>query len=116
MKALVYLGPGQKAVEDRPKPEIKDSGEPHAGYHFRILTAQGEAAPAGKFDYLINGHFIGGFALIAWPAEYGKTGIMTFMVNHYGNVYERDFGPETAKTAAAITEYNPTDDWSSVSE
>ncbi len=93
-------------------PEIKGPETSFAGYHFKILTAQGEAAPAGKFDYIINGHFIGGFALIAWPAEYGKTGVMTFIVNHYGDVYESDFGPETAKIASAISEYNPTDDWS----
>lgn len=92
-------------------PEIKGSGTSYAGYHFKILTAQGEAAPAGKFDYIINDHFIGGFALIASPAEYGTTGVMTFIVNHYGDVYERDLGPDTVKTAGAITEYNPTDEW-----
>jgi hypothetical protein len=93
-------------------PEIKGPETSFAGYHFKILTAQGESAPAGRYDYLINGNFIGGFALIAWPAEYGKTGVMTFIVNHYGDVYESDIGPETAKIASAITEYNPTDDWS----
>ena len=97
-------------------PEIKDSATPYAGYHFKILTAQGEDAPAGKFDYIINGHFIGGFALIAWPAEYADTGVMTFMVNHYGDVYECDLGTETSKIAAEITEYNPTEDWIEVVE
>ena len=92
-------------------PEIKGPDSSYAGYHFKILTAQGDAAPAGKYDYIINDHFIGGFALIAWPAEYGKTGVMTFIVNHYGDVHERDLGPETAKTAGAISEYNPTEDW-----
>lgn len=91
-------------------PEIKE-GDPHSGYHFKILTAQGEAAPGGKYDYLINGHFIGGFALIAWPAEYGKTGVMTFIVNHYGDVYETDLGKETAKIASETTEYNPSTEW-----
>ena len=97
-------------------PEIKGPESSYAGYHFKILTAQGEAAPAGKFDYIINGHFIGGFALIAWPAEYGKTGVMTFLVNHYGDVYERDLGSETAKTAAEITDYNPSVDWAPVED
>lgn len=97
-------------------PEIKGHDSSYAGYHFKILTAQGEDAPAGKFDYLINGHFIGGFALIAWPAEYGKTGVMSFIVNHYGDVYERDLGTDTAKIAAGITEYNPTEEWEMVSE
>ncbi len=107
----------EKGEEASPAgPEIKDPETPCAGYHFRILTAQGEAAPAGKHDYLINGHFIGGFALIAWPAEYGKSGVMTFIVNHYGDVYERDLGPETSKLAAAITEYNPSKDWTAVEE
>ncbi len=92
-------------------PGIKNPETPNDGYHYKILTAQGKSAPGGKYDYMINGHFIGGFALIAWPAEYGKTGVMTFLVNHYGDVYERDLGPETAKTASAITEYNPSDEW-----
>ncbi len=65
---------------------------------------------------LVNGHFIGGFALAAWPAQYGKTGIMSFIVNHYGIVYESDLGPDPAKIAAAMTEYNPTGDWQPVSE
>lgn len=97
-------------------PEIKDSETPHDGYHFKILTAQGDGAPAGKYDYLVNGHFIGGFALVAWPADYGKTGIMTFIVNHYGDIYESDLGPETAKVAAAIAEYNPTEEWTPVED
>ncbi len=92
-------------------PEIKDAETPHDGYHFKILTAQGDAAPGGKYDYVINGHLIGGFAMIAWPAEYRKTGVMTFIVNHYGDVYEADLGPETSKLAAAVTEYNPDDAW-----
>lgn len=107
----------EKGEEASPAgPEIKDPETPHAGYHFRILTGQGEAAPAGKYDYLINGHFIGGFGLIAWPAEYGKTGVMTFIVNHYGDVYEQDLCPDTPKLAPAITEYNPSKDWTVVEE
>jgi hypothetical protein len=117
MDGLHWTADVEKGEEASPAgPEIKNPETPCAGYHFRILTAQGEAAPAGKYDYLINGHFIGGFALIASPAEYGKTGVMTFIVNHYGDVYERDLGAETAKTAAAITEYNPTSDWTTVED
>lgn len=92
-------------------PAIKDSKTPYAGYHFKILTAQGEAAPAGKFSYVINGKLIAGFAMVAWPADYGKTGVMTLLVNHYGDIYEKDLGPETASLAAAITEYNPDETW-----
>jgi hypothetical protein len=97
-------------------PEIKDAGSSYAGYHFKILTAQGEAAPAGKYDYLINGHFIGGFALIAWPAEYGETGVMTFIVNHYGDVHECDLGPDTSRIASEVTAYNPGEGWSKVAD
>ena len=92
-------------------PEIQSTETPHDGYHYKILSAQGEAAPGGKYDYIINGHFIGGFALIAWPSEYGKTGIMTFIINHYGILHECDLGPDTAKAAGAISEYNPTEAW-----
>jgi hypothetical protein len=92
-------------------PEIKDEKTPHAGYHFKILTAQGDTAPAGRFSYIINGRLIAGFAMVAWPADYGKTGVMTMLVNHYGDVYENDLGPESAKLAAAISEYNPDESW-----
>jgi hypothetical protein len=92
-------------------PEIKDDKTPHNGYHFKILTSQGSSAPAGKYDYIINGHLIAGFAMVAWPSEYGKTGVMTLLVNHYGDIYEKDLGPETATLAAAISEYNPDETW-----
>lgn len=111
--------PADTAKGEEPSPagpEIKDPDSTHAGYHYKILTAQGDAAPGGRYDYLINDHFIGGFALVAWPAEYSKTGVMTFIVNHYGDVHERDLGPETAKLAAGITDYNPTKDWTVVEE
>ncbi len=111
--------PADAAKGEQPSPAgpgIKDPETPNDGYHYKILTAQGKSAPGGKYDYLINGHFIGGFALIAWPAEYGKTGVMTFIVNHYGDVYERDLGPETSKLAAVVTEYNPSDEWAASEE
>ncbi|MES2438033.1 MAG: DUF2950 domain-containing protein [Verrucomicrobiota bacterium] len=109
---LYWVADEAKGEEPSPAgPEIKDPESTYAGYHYKILTAQGEAAPAGKYDYVINGHFIGGFALIAWPADHGKTGVMTFVVNHYGDVYQRDLGPDTAKVAAAATEFNPDGEW-----
>jgi hypothetical protein len=109
---LYWAADTEKGDDPSPAgPEIKDSKTSYAGYQFKILTAQGKAAPAGKYDYVINGHFIGGYALIAWPADYGKTGVMTFIVNHYGLVYERDLGPQTATLAAATTAYNPDDEW-----
>ena len=96
--------------------EIGDAKIPHDGYYFKILTAQGSAAPAGKYSYVINGKLIGGFALVAWPADYGKTGVMTLIVNHYGDVYENDLGPNTAKLAAALSEYNPDKGWNKVAD
>lgn len=84
---------------------------PFHGYFFKILTRQGKSAPGGKYDYIINGNMIGGFALVAWPAEYGESGIMTFMVNQQGVVYQKDLGANTATVAAAMNEYNPDVTW-----
>jgi hypothetical protein len=87
------------------------SPEPFHGYHFRILTAQGPAAPGGEIDYLGKGEMSGGFALVAYPAQYDATGIMTFMVNADGVVHEKDLGPDTATVAAAIARYDPDASW-----
>ena len=84
---------------------------PYYGYHYRILTRQGAAAPGGAYDYVINGNLIAGFAAIAWPAQYGRTGVMTLLVNHYGTVYEKDLGPDSAKLASEIREYAPDESW-----
>ncbi|HLX62970.1 MAG TPA: DUF2950 domain-containing protein [Planctomycetota bacterium] len=87
---------------------------PYHGYYLKVLTKQGANPPGGKYDYVINGNMIAGFALVAWPADYGSSGVMAFTVNHQGVVYQKDFGPETAKLAAAIDEYNPDDSWKEV--
>ena len=84
------------------------------GYALRMLMAQGDDAPAGSKDYVVNGRMTGGFAILATPVKYAETGVMTFMTNQDGTVYETDFGPDTAKIAASIQEFNPTDDWSPV--
>ena len=84
---------------------------PFHGYYFKILTQQGKDAPGGKYDYIINGNMIGGFALVAWPAEYGHSGIMTFIINQQGRVYQRDLGPNTSDMASAMKEYNPGPGW-----
>jgi len=81
------------------------------GYRFRLLYAQGPDAPGGAYDYLVKDRMIGGFAILAWPIRYGDTGVMTFMVNQDGIVYEQDLGPDTAAKAAAITVYNPDKNW-----
>jgi hypothetical protein len=84
---------------------------PFHGYYFRILTAQGPAAPGGAGDYLTNGDLARGFALVAWPAEYGTTGIMTFIVNQEGVVREKDLGDQTATVAQQMTTYDPDTSW-----
>ena len=85
--------------------------DPYHGYNFRVLTAQGPAAPLGAMDYVIQGNMIGGFALIAWPAQYRVTGVQTFLVGYDGIVYEQDLGPGTAKAAAGILVYDPGKGW-----
>jgi hypothetical protein len=89
-------------------------GDPYRGYYFRILTQQGKDAPGGSYNYVINGRMIAGFAMIAYPARYGESGVMTFMVNHNGKVYERDLGPQTAKVAAAIKAFDTGPGWKPV--
>jgi hypothetical protein len=90
----------------------KGSGPvPYWGYYFRILTAQGKDAPGGAYDYLAKGRMIGGFALVAYPAQYGVSGIMTFIVNHDGVVYEKNLGPNTAAIAQAMKQFNPDSTW-----
>jgi hypothetical protein len=94
------------------KPETAAAGpRPFHGYLFRIFTRQGRHAPGGKYDYVINGNMIGGFALVAWPAEYGESGIMTFIVNQQGRVYQRDLGTGTEKTARKLRAYDPDLNW-----
>jgi hypothetical protein len=84
---------------------------PYHGYLYRLLTAQGPAAPGGAYDYIIKGHMIGGFALVAYPATYAVSGITTFMVSHDGNVYQKDLGPKTSEIANAMKTYNPDKTW-----
>jgi hypothetical protein len=84
---------------------------PYHGYTYRLLTRQGKDAKGGAYDYVVRGHMIGGFALVATPARYGASGIMTFIVNHDGEVYQKDLGRNTAAAAAAIKAYNPDAGW-----
>jgi hypothetical protein len=85
--------------------------QPFHGYYFKVLKRQGKNPPGGKYDYVINGNMIAGFALVAWPAEYGESGIMTFIVNQQGRVYQKDLGPQTAKAAGAMAAYDPDKTW-----
>jgi hypothetical protein len=84
---------------------------PYHGYYFRMLKKQGKHAPGGAFDYIVKNKMIGGFAVVAYPAVYGSSGVMTFMVNHGGVVYEKDLGKNTAATARAMTSFDPDKTW-----
>jgi hypothetical protein len=90
--------------------------QPYHGYYFKILTRQGPNAPGGAIDYVVKGKMMGGFALVAYPAEYQNSGVMTFLVNHQGVVYEKDLGPNTAGIASGMTAYNPDGTWQRVAE
>jgi len=96
-------------------PELREEDEaergPFHGYYFRILTRQGKHAPGGGYSYVTNGNMIGGFALVAWPAEYGDSGIMTFIVNQQGRVYQKDLGPKTSRLASRMKVYDPDSTW-----
>ncbi len=87
---------------------------PYHGYFFRILTGQGKNAPGGAVDYIVNGKMIGGFGSVAWPARYGDSGVMTFIVNHDATVYQKNLGPDTAALAEAMTRYDPDPSWEKV--
>jgi hypothetical protein len=112
---LSPLGPlvAQARVEGyhRSATMMNDQTAPYHGYYFKILTRQGRHAPGGKYNYLINGRMIAGFALVAWPAEWENTGVMTFIVNQQGKVYQKNLGPETAKIAGAMSAYDPDPSW-----
>jgi hypothetical protein len=91
-----------------------DKPIPFHGYYYRILTRQGAGAPGGAYDYLVKGKLKGGFALIAIPSEYGNSGIMTFMVNQDGTVFQKDLGPNTTQLAAKIDAFVPDQGWTKV--
>ena len=94
--------PARPALRGRRRP-----GEGYHGYHYKILTAQGKDAPGGAYDYVIGNRMRGGFALVAWPIRYGDTGVMSFMVNHDGVVYEKDLGPGTDAAGAGDDPVQP---------
>jgi len=96
---------GTQLDRDRAQPT------PFHGYYFRILTAQGAAAPGGMKDYIVQNRMSGGFALVAWPAQYDATGVMTFIVNQDGVVRQKDLGPGTDEEAKKVMQYNPDASW-----
>ena len=101
----------QSAAEGRPVSKDGAQPSPFHGYYFKILTAQGAAAPGGAKNYVVKGDMSGGFALIAWPAQYDATGVMTFLINQDGIVLQKDLGPGTDAAARKITSYNPDASW-----
>ncbi len=102
---------GPLIAEAREAEPDHERGEPFKGYLFEILTRQGPNPPGGEYDYIINGNMIAGFALVALPAEHGKSGVMTFVVSHQGTVYEKDLGP-----FPGMDRYDPDSNWSAVAE
>jgi hypothetical protein len=93
---------------------IGDDRTPFHGYYFKILTRQGPMAAGGEVDYVVRGKMIGGFALVAYPAEYGNSGVMTFVVNHAGTLFQKDLGERTEKIAERMTSFNPDQTWRKV--
>ena len=89
-------------------------GSPWHGYYYRILDGQGPSAPGGEYSYKLGDNMSRGFAVIAWPAQYNDTGVMSFMISHEGVVFERDLGADSAKAAAAITTFDPDSSWEEV--
>jgi hypothetical protein len=105
------LGP---LIADAEEEGYNKKGAPYHGYYYRILTAQGKDAPGGAYSYVINGNMVAGFALVAYPAQYGSSGVMTFIVNQEGVVYQKDLGLKTDAIAKAIKTYNPDPSWQKV--
>lgn len=106
------LGPLVAAAEAQGYGKTSAAGQtPFHGYYYRILTRQGTHAAGGARDYLVDGHLTGGFALLAFPARYGDSGVMTFVVNEAGIVFEKNLGPNTANIASQITQYDPDRSW-----
>jgi hypothetical protein len=105
---------GPLVAEAGPYLKGHTAGDPYRGYYFRILTRQGKSAPGGAYSYVINGRMIAGFAMVAYPAEYGRTGVMTFIVSHNGKVYEKDRGKESTALGAKMSTFDPGAGWKPV--
>lgn len=93
---------------------VGDGRTPFHGYYFKVLTKQGAAAPGGELEYVVRGKMIGGFALVAYPAEYRSSGVMTLIVSHSGMVFQKDLGPNTTKLAQRMTSFDPDKTWQEV--
>jgi hypothetical protein len=107
----VGLGAARAVREGYTPRKPGDKPSPFHGYFYKILKAQGKNAPGGAYDYVVKGKMMGGFGLVAYPSEYGASGVMTFIVNHDGVVYEKDLGAKTANIANAMTKFDPDQTW-----
>ena len=105
------IGPLLVSAADEGYTAKQGQQTPFHGYYYRIVSKQGTAAKGGARDYVVNGELARGFAFLAYPAEYRNSGVMTFMVNKDGVVYQKDLGPDTAQTASSLSEYNPDKSW-----
>lgn len=110
-----WAGPVSEGIAEAIADGYTSRTAPFNGYYFKVLKGQGPAAPLGELDFLLEGAMIGGFALVGAPADYGVTGIMTFIVSHDGIVYEQDFGEQTLEAFGAMERYNPDSTWTAVS-
>jgi hypothetical protein len=108
------LGPLAAAAQKQGYSKKKQQPEPFHGYYYRVLTGQGKNAPGGAYDYMVKGNMIGGFAFVAYPSKYANSGVMTFIVNHDGVVYEKDLGRNTERTAQAMKLFDPDSTWKKV--
>jgi hypothetical protein len=105
------LGPGVAKAKEEGYSKSGDAPIPFHGYFYRILKAQGKDALGGAYDYVVKGKMIGGFAVVAYPAQYGNSGVMTFIVNHDGVVYQKDLGDSTPRLAKNMKTFNPDESW-----
>src|SRR6266404_3512488 len=111
-EAASPLGP----LSTRAKEQGYENLEPYHGYYYKILTAEGADSSGGAFSYIVRGQMIGGFALVAYPARWGASGVMTFICNHRGVVYEKNLGKDTVAIAERMTRYNPDTSWKKTDE
>ena len=111
-----YTFPALAAARPEYKKDSSGNPIPFHGYYYKVLTAQGKNAPGGAKNYFVNGKMTNGFAFLAYPAEYRSSGVMTLMINQDGVIVQKDLGPETAKLASTMTEFNPDKTWQEVDE
>jgi hypothetical protein len=105
---------GPLVAEAGPYLKGHTTAEPYRGYYYKILTGQGKSAPGGAYNYIINGRMIAGFALVAYPAQYGESGVMTFIVSHNGKVFQKDLGKNTGALGAKMAVFDPAAGWKEV--